>query len=141
LPLTGWEQQRRVVERAHVALLVDVAEHLEAARGALMGDLGHVAPQAVDAGSCWDASVDAGFRVRSGAALHERCRDEWRLGAPNGRHLGRGLTHALAERQQVVVTAAESRQRHGAGRRHHRQDECCNRDRPEHDLDQAPTTS
>ena len=43
----GREQQRRVVERAHMALDVDVAKHLEAARGALMGDLLQVAPQPV----------------------------------------------------------------------------------------------
>ena len=106
-----------------------------------MGDLGHVAPQAVDAGARRDAAVDSGLGTSAGTALGQRRGHQRRLGAPDGRHLGRGLARALAERQQVVVTAVEAGQRHGAGRRQDRQDQRRRGDRPQHYFDQPPTTS
>ena len=110
----GREQQGGVVERAYVALDVDVAKHLEATRGALVRDLGEVAPQAVITRAGGDTTVDARLWARAGAARrHGRGGQRW-LGAVGDRRLGRRLPEARTELAQIVTATAEAGDAHRA---------------------------
>ena len=100
------EEQRGVVVRALVSRGVDVAQDLEAARRALMGEHRHVALQAVGRRARGHPSLDAGLRLGPRPARRPRRRLDRRRGRHLHLGLGGRLARALAEREQVVQRVA-----------------------------------